>query len=106
MQAMAIETSFCSEDTFSQEAFRRWVETRPPSDIHHYELIRGRIVMSPPAGARHACIGSQLNALIRGRVAKRRLGLVFDASAGFELPSGDTLEPDVSFVSRRSWSST
>ena len=32
-----------------------------------------------------------------------RLGRVFDASAGFELPSGDTLEPDVSFVSRERW---
>lgn len=32
-----------------------------------------------------------------------RLGKVFGSSQGFELPSGDTVEPDVSFVSRERW---
>jgi Uma2 family endonuclease len=101
MAAMAIDTSFVSDETFSQAEFRRWLEHRPPSDIQHYELIRGRIVMSPPAGGRHGGVGSRLNQLLRNHAASR--GRVFDASTGYELPSGDTLEPDVSFISRERW---
>jgi Uma2 family endonuclease len=40
---------------------------------------------------------------LRSHVDPRGLGRIFDASTGFELPSGDTLEPDVSFVSRERW---
>jgi len=103
VQVVAMETSFRSEGTFTQSDFRRWLERRPPSDIHHYELIRGHIVMSPPAGAWHGCVGSGLNRLLGLHVKERRLGRLFDASAGFELPSGDTLQPDLAFVSRARW---
>jgi Uma2 family endonuclease len=37
-------------------------------------------------------------------VSKHNLGTVFGSSAGYELPSGDTLEPDASFISRERWS--
>ena len=32
---------------------------------------------------------------------ERRLGLVLGSSTGYELPSGDTVEPDVSFISAK-----
>jgi Uma2 family endonuclease len=38
-------------------------------------------------------------------VREKRLGRVFDASLGYELSSGDTLEPDFSFVSNARWQS-
>ena len=38
-------------------------------------------------------------------VRERKLGRVFASSQGFELPSGDTVEPDTSFVSKERWKS-
>ena len=65
---MPMETAFRSEETFTQEEFRAWLDRLPASDIHHYELIRGRIVMSPPAGWPHGGIGSKRNHLVRSHV--------------------------------------
>jgi Uma2 family endonuclease len=97
---MAAETAFRSEETFTQEEFWDWLQERPSSDLHHYELIGGRIVMTPPAGYPHGGIGSRLVRRLANFVEPRDLGVVFDASTGYDLPSGDTLEPDVSYVSR------
>jgi Uma2 family endonuclease len=97
---MPLETAFRSDETFTQEEFGAWLDELPSSDIHHYELIRGRIVMSPPAGWPHGAVGSKLNHIVGSYVEAHRLGIVLDSSAGYDLPSGDTLEPDVSFISR------
>jgi Uma2 family endonuclease len=95
---MPVETSFVSDETFSQEEFWRWLQRRPASDVHHYELIGGRIVMSPPAGMRHGGLEARLVQLFANHVRPRGLGAVFGSSTGYDLPTGDTLEPDVSFV--------
>lgn len=93
-----METAFRSEEIFTQEEFWEWLQERPPSDIHHYELIHGRIVMSPPAGWPHGRLGARLVARLSAHVEGWRLGIVLYATAGFDLPTGDTLEPDVSFI--------
>ncbi|MBI1814711.1 MAG: Uma2 family endonuclease [Deltaproteobacteria bacterium] len=95
------QTAFRSEDVFTQREFRRWLGDLPPSNINHYELLDGRIVMTPPAGWTHGSIGNRIGVRIGQHVQEQRLGIVFDSSAGYELPSGDTLEPDVSFVSTK-----
>lgn len=95
----AAQTVFRSEDTFTQREFRRWLDGRTASDINHYELLDGRIVMTPPAGWTHSGIAAGLVRALSDHVARHALGKVFESSAGYELPSGDTLEPDVSFVS-------
>jgi Uma2 family endonuclease len=84
----------------SRKQFNAWLERLPASDGNHYELIHGRIVMTPPADFFHASIGSVINHRLRAHVERHALGRVLDASAGYDLPSGDTLEPDVSFVSK------
>lgn len=94
------ETAFRSEKQFTQEEFWRWLEERPASDINHYELLGGRIVMTPPAGWPHGGLDARLSFLLTAHVDERRLGVVQGSSAGYDLPSGDTLEPDVSFISR------
>lgn len=96
--SMSVDTAFRSDLQFDQPAFRRWLKRRPASDLNHYELIDGRIVMTPPAGWPHASIGSTLNRLLSQHVLDGRLGVVLDSSAGYDLPSGDTVEPDVSFI--------
>jgi Uma2 family endonuclease len=89
------------EKRLTQEEFFSWLQDREPSDCTHYELIHGRIVMTPAADFFHASIGSLLNRKLGDYLDRRGLGRVLDSSAGYDLPSGDTLEPDVSFVSRR-----
>jgi Uma2 family endonuclease len=96
---MPLETAFRSEERFTQAEFRAWLDRRPASDINHYELIRGQIVMSPPSGWPHGSVGATLVYRLSAHVRGSRLGRVFDASTGYDLPSGDTLEPDVSFIS-------
>lgn len=101
MQSLA----FRSCDPMTQPEFARWLQTIPAGDLHHYELLDGFVVMEPPAGWPHGEIeleiGSRLKSFLRFR--SKRLGRVFGSSQGFDLPSGDTVEPDVSFVSAERW---
>ena len=99
--SMQSTTTFRSDESFTVRTFRRWVDSRPMSDVNHYELVRGRIVMTPPAGWTHASLGALIVGLLEVHVRRHRLGKVFDASLGYILPSGDVLEPDASFVSTR-----
>lgn len=98
---MTPETAFRSDERFDQKAFRHWLNGRSPSDINHYELIDGKIVMTPPAGWPHASIGAMIAGCLSHPVRKNKLGVVLDSSAGYELPSGDTVEPDVSYISAK-----
>ena len=98
---MVVDTVFRSEERFTQQEFFEWLQRRPASDVNHYELIRGRIVMSPPAGWPHGSLESRINARLYGVVEAHGLGVVQGSSAGYDLPSGDTLEPDVSFISKQ-----
>ena len=95
---VTLATAFRSELLFTQRQFRRWVEDRPRGDCNHYELLRGQIVMSPPAGWTHARIEVRLARLLEEHVAGEGLEMVFGSSLGFDLPSGDTVQPDASFV--------
>ena len=95
---MPTQTAFVSTETFTQKEFKRWLDERPASDINHYELLRGRIVMSPPAGWPHGSVGANILAPLATFVRTHGLGQVLDSSAGYDLPSGDTVEPDISFI--------
>jgi Uma2 family endonuclease len=96
---MATQTAFVSTETFTQKEFKRWLDEQPASDINHYELLRGRIVMSPPAGWPHGSVEANLLAPMVSFVRTHGLGQVMGSSAGYDLPSGDTVEPDISFIS-------
>jgi Uma2 family endonuclease len=91
-------TAFRSDARFTRREFRAWIDHLPRSDCNHYELLRGQIVMSPPAGWTHARIEVRLARLLEEHVAGEGLGLVFGSSLGFDLPSGDTVQPDASFL--------
>ena len=92
-------TTFRSDGLFTPRTFRRWVEARPVSDINRYELIGGRIVMTPPAGWLHGSIEARIVSMLEQHVRRHQLGTVFGSSVGYNLPSGDILEPDASYVS-------
>ena len=95
---------FESTRTVTPEEFAKFVAIREAAgDTGHYELLNGRVVVNPPAGYPHGEIGSNVQRLLATFVWDRKLGRVFDSSQGFELPSGDTVEPDHAFVSRERW---
>ncbi len=97
------EIAFESTRRVTQKQFARWVKERQKWDPHHYELLDGKIVMNPPAGFPHGPVGSKIQFVLESAARMRNLGVVCDSSQGFELPSGDTVEPDHSFVSWERW---
>jgi Uma2 family endonuclease len=97
------EVSFESTTTMSQASFALWVRQRPSWDGSHYELLNGRIIMNPPAGFPHGRAEAKIVRAIGNVAAATDMGEVFGSSQGFELPSGDTVEPDCSFVSSARW---
>jgi Uma2 family endonuclease len=86
---------------FAQSQFAAWVRRR--SDEYRYELLNGRIVMTPPAGYPHGRREASVVAALHAFVASQRLGIVCGSSQGFELPSGDTVEADATYVSNERW---
>jgi Uma2 family endonuclease len=97
------DLAFRSLEPMTQEEFARWLETLPANDLHHYELLDGFIVMEPPAGWPHGVVGGEVLHRIKLHLGRQPLGYAFDSSQGFNLPSGDTVEPDVAFVSVERW---
>jgi Uma2 family endonuclease len=95
------EVAFISERGFTQSEFWRWSRRLAPVALGKYELIDGRIVVTPPAGYPHGetdnLIATALGLAARGR------GRAFGPSQGFELPTGDTVEPDASYISNERW---
>ena len=99
MQELIFESTTC----LSQDEFAAWIEKRAARDDNHYELLNGRVVMTPPAGWPHGGVDARIQQLVANHVLGNGLGQVFGASQGFELPSGDTVEPDHAYVSSRRW---
>jgi Uma2 family endonuclease len=97
------ETAFISTERFNQKAFKRWVEKRPARDVNRYELAHGKIVRIPPAGWGHGEVEAKVSAVLGEFVYSHKLGKVFGSSTGYDLPSGDTLEPDASLISAERW---
>jgi Uma2 family endonuclease len=75
------------------------MSVRTPRDGQKYELVDGKIRVSP-AGYRHGRICVQLVLRLGAFIQERQLGDVLDPSTGFRLPSGNVRLPDVSFVAK------
>jgi Uma2 family endonuclease len=93
-----------STRTVTQAEFAAWTaQRRRAGETSHIELMNRRIVMTPPAGHPHGEIENRIGTLLGAHVRACALGRVFGSSQGFELPSGDTVEPDAAFVSNARW---
>ena len=90
-------TAFVSEQSFTQAEFADWMEHQTQPLPGRYELVDGHIVVTPPTRAQHGAVNVRIAALLSQHVSRRGLGKVLNS--GYDLPSGDTLEPDVSFLS-------
>lgn len=69
-------------------------------DLGPCELVRGELVMVPPAGYAHGSIAGRITAALGEFVAPRKLGDVLSAKPGFVIARDpDTVRaPDVAFV--------
>jgi len=93
--------TFESVETFSPDQFLRFVQNQEElGSLYHYELLDGRIHMTPPAGGPHSVAQGNLFGSLHRFVQDHKLGRVYGSSAGYRLPSeADVVEPDVAFVS-------
>ncbi|RMG49581.1 MAG: Uma2 family endonuclease [Acidobacteria bacterium] len=98
-----IETAFVSIETFTSEEFERLMADLPANDPNTYELIDGRIIMTPPAGWPHGRYEAHIVSKLAQFVESCNLGLVFGSSQGFRLTEKDTVAPDAAYVSNQRW---
>jgi Uma2 family endonuclease len=72
----------------------------PLADDEQAELVRGELRVTPPPGAPHAVVASNLAFLLSAHVRKHRAGRVFSDGAGYQLPDlpNTVRVPDTSFV--------
>ncbi len=64
---------------------------------------KGEIMLLHPTGTGSGYRNSDLTAQLTYWNKRYRLGMVFDSSAGFTLPSGAVRSPDASFVRQERW---
>jgi Uma2 family endonuclease len=66
------------------------------------ELIRGRLVVRDPAGARHGAVANRIAYRVTAYVEAHDLGRVYAAETGFKIESNpDTVRaPDVAFIAK------
>lgn len=66
------------------------------------ELVRGRVVVRDPGGARHGAVAMRLGYRIMAHAEAHDLGRVYAAETGFKIESNpDTVRaPDVAFIAR------
>jgi Uma2 family endonuclease len=94
-----MDTTFRSDERFTQAQFVAWLDRHSGMITGTCELIEGAIVMAPPANYPHSTLVTSLIMALGNHAKARGLGQVHAPSAGYEFRSGDTLEPDVSFIS-------
>lgn len=66
----------------------------------HFELINGELIPMAPTKLRHGRAAGRIASYIGHHVLTNKLGEIYIAEAGYQLPSGDVLAPDVSFISK------
>ena len=64
------------------------------------ELRDGKIIITGPSGCQSDAIAFELAARLREWAKPRKLGFVVGSSAGFRLPNGDVVAPDVSYIAK------
>ena len=67
---------------------------------HQVELRAGKLILTSPSDGVSGMIGARFGGLLVNWVYEHNLGEVFNSTTGFQLPNGDLLSTDVSFVSR------
>lgn len=71
-----------------------------PDNGHGYELVRGELRRSMPAGFRHGVVAGRVTRSVMQAVMNRDLGVVCAAETGFRLADDHVRAPDAAFVGK------
>src|SRR5690242_20327604 len=93
-------------EVMSQEAFRRFALEAWHRDLSHYELLNGRVVAHPPETHPHGSIIPKVYRLLLDLAGEPPAGVFLGSSQGFEWPTGDSVQPDATFVCNERWRQT
>jgi len=97
---MSTQTAFVSTETFTQKEFKHWLDERPASDINQYELLRGRIVMSPPAGWPYGSVEANIHIPLGSFVRTHEFGITLGSSARKRFGRGKVYTGQETLLSR------
>src|SRR2546428_6343854 len=70
-----------------------------PEGPPHYQLIEGRLLVSPSPNRYHQDVCQNLLVLLRNYLDKNPVGVVYQAPSDVYLTSYDAYQPDLYFVS-------
>jgi Uma2 family endonuclease len=71
-----------------------------PNDGRRYEIIRGKLYVSPAPTTKHQRVTGRLTFVLTGHTFDRRLGEVFTAPTDVVLADTSIVQPDLLYVSR------
>jgi Uma2 family endonuclease len=74
---------------------------RTPDDGNRWEIINGRVYVSPAPSVSHQEAVLNLAVILRGFVERKRLGRVFVAPLGVVLGKPSGVQPDIVFVAQQ-----
>jgi Uma2 family endonuclease len=96
------DVGFLDAEPFcTQEDFARFAEEHE-NDRDRFELLNGRIVMTPPPAWPHSEMTLLLARVVGNFVYAKRIGRVLE-NGSVALPSGDTPGPDILVATHESW---
>jgi Uma2 family endonuclease len=78
----------------------RVIEALPENIDKRFELIDGSIELVNPPKPKHAYTADRFYVALDHYGQETQSGIAFSDSVGYDLPNGDSLIPDASFVSR------
>jgi len=99
MEAIKLKTAVL--DRLTDEEFFEFCQDH--RDLRIERDPSHRITIMPPASSETGSHNSELNYQLAHWNRQQQLGVVFDSSAGFTLPTGAMLSPDASWVAQARW---
>ena len=103
--------------TMNTYTFNLKLSTEPITDEYFNQLCslnpelkletnsQGELIIMSPTGSETGRKNSDLNYQLQAWNRRHKLGVVFDSSTGFTLPSGAKRSPDVSWIALARWNS-
>ncbi|MGL5064122.1 MAG: Uma2 family endonuclease [Microcoleus sp.] len=98
---LAVTINFDSIAQITDDQFYRLCRENP--EVKFERNAKGEIIVMSPTGGETGSYNSEINADFVFWNRRTRLGVCFDSSTCFKLPSGANRSPDVSWIKQERW---